>query len=131
MYSYDSTEDEVRKAAEQIIDKLGGENLDLPIAFDWEDFGSFQTYKMSFRTLNKLYDVFDEVLSGAGYDCMLYGSLNPLEKIWEDTDTRPVWLAHYADKTTYSGPYMMWQVSSIGKIDGISGPVDLDILYEK
>ena len=60
---------------------------------------------------------------------MLYGSKLRLEKVWDDTDTRPVWLAHYTDKTDYNGPYMMWQASSTGNIDGISGDVDMDILY--
>ena len=130
MYSYDNSEEDVRKAAQWIIKQLDGAKLDYPIAFDWEDFGQFQQYEMSFITLNKMYDAFADELSKAGYDCRLYGSLNFLEKVWEDTDTRPVWLAHYTDKTDYKGPYRIWQQSSTGKIDGISGPVDLDIMYE-
>lgn len=130
LYSYDNSEEDVRKAAKWIVEQLGGEKLDYPIAFDWEDFGQFQQYEMSFITLNRMYDAFADELSKAGYDCMLYGSLNFLEKVWENTDTRPVWLAHYAEQTDYKGPYKVWQLSSIGKIDGISGPVDLDIMYE-
>ena len=84
---------------------------------------------MSFSGLNKMYDEFSRRITYGGYDCMLYGSLNFLEKVWEDTDTRPVWLAHYADKTSYKGPYMIWQASSSGRIKGIDGAVDLDILY--
>ena len=100
------------------------------MVFDWEDFGQFQTYKMSFAGLNDLYDAFADQLSSAGYECMLYGNKNSLEKVWEDTDTRPVWLAHYTDKTDYKGPYVMWQASQTGNIDGIDGDVDMDILYE-
>lgn len=129
LYSYDNNEENVRASAAWISDKLGGEKLDFPVAFDWEDFGKFQTYKMSFADLNKLYDVFADELSKSGYDCMLYGSKLRLEKVWDDTDIRPVWLAHYTDKTDYNGPYMMWQASSTGNIDGISGDVDMDILY--
>lgn len=129
LYSYDSNEENVRASAAWIADKLGGEKLDFPVAFDWEDFGVFQTYKMSFADLNKLYDVFADELSKSGYDCMLYGSKLRLEKVWDDTDIRPVWLAHYTDKTDYKGPYMLWQASSTGNIDGISGDVDMDILY--
>ena len=41
-----------------------------------------------------------------------------------------VWLAHYTDKTDYEGKYMMWQMTSLGKIDGITeNTVDIDILY--
>lgn len=129
LYSYDNNEENVRASAAWIADKLGGEKLDFPVAFDWEDFGVFQTYKMSFADLNRLYDVFADELSKSGYDCMLYGSKLRLEKVWDDTDTRPVWLAHYTDKTDYEGPYMLWQASSTGNIEGISGDVDMDILY--
>ena len=129
LYSYDNTEDGVRASAAWVAEKLGGETLDFPVAFDWEDFGSFQSYSMSFADLNRLYDVFAEELSKSGYDCMLYGSKLRLEKVWDDTDIRPVWLAHYTDKTDYEGPYMLWQASCTGNIDGIGGDVDMDILY--
>lgn len=129
VFTYDNTEEYVRAVADQVMEKLGGEKLDLPIAFDWEDFGSFQTYGLSFYQLNKLYDAFADELSQDGYDCMLYSSKNYLEKVWEDTDTRPVWLAHFTDKTDYKGPYMLWQASCTGNIDGINGDVDMDILY--
>jgi len=131
MYSYDNTEEKVRSSAAQLVETLDGESLDLPVAFDWEDFGNFQTYEMSFADLNRLYDAFADELSKSGYDCMLYGSRNYLEKIWDDTDTRPVWLAHYTDKTDYEGTYMLWQASSTGRIDGINGDVDMDILYRE
>ena len=129
MYSYDNTEEKVRSSAAQLIETLDGETLDLPVAFDWEDFGNFQDYNMSFADLNGLYDAFADELSKSGYDCMLYGSKNYLEKVWEDTDTRPVWLAHYTDRTDYEGPYMLWQASCTGYIDGINGDVDMDIMY--
>ena len=129
LFSYDNTEKDVRAAADQIAEKLGEEVPELPVVFDWEDFGRFQTYKMSFADLNKLYDAFADELAGKGYDCMLYGNKNSLENIWKDTDTRPVWLAHYTDKTDYEGPYRMWQASCTGRIDGIDGDVDMDIMY--
>ncbi|MBR2540704.1 MAG: DUF5011 domain-containing protein [Mogibacterium sp.] len=129
LYSYDNTEQEVRTAADWIITKLGGEAIGLPVAFDWEDFGSFQSYEMNFRTLNKLYDAFADELAGGGYDCMLYGSKNYLEKVWDKTDTRPVWLAHYTDETDYEGPYNYWQASCTGRIDGIDGDVDMNVRY--
>ena len=130
MYSYDNTEEEVRSAAQWIVSQLGGEALELPVAFDWEDFGVFQTYEMSFIGLNRLYDAFADELEAAGYDAMLYGSKTYLEKIWANTYTRPVWLAHYTDNTDYASPYRIWQASSSGRIDGIAGAVDMDIMYD-
>ena len=130
-YSTDTTEEQVRYAADWIINTLEGANLDLPVAFDWEDFGNFQDYKISLYELNRLYDAFADELSGSGYGCMLYGSKNYLEQVWDKTDIRPVWLAHYTEKTDYKGPYMLWQASCTGRISGISGDVDMDILYQK
>ena len=127
LYSYDNTEKDVRSAADQIAEKLGENASDLPVVFDWEDFGRFQTYKMSLTDLNRLYDAFADELASGGYDCMLYSSKNYLEKIWTDTDTRPVWLAQYAEKPDYKGPYRIWQASSIGRIAGISGDVDINV----
>ena len=129
LYSTDTTEDQVRKSADWIIDTLDGANLDFPVAFDWEDFDDFQDYGISLHELNKLYDAFADELSQAGYGCMLYSSKNYLEKVWDKTDVRPVWLAHYTEKTDYEGPYMLWQASCTGKISGIDGDVDMDILY--
>jgi GH25 family lysozyme M1 (1,4-beta-N-acetylmuramidase) len=128
MFSYDNSAETLKAATDKVIQRLDGEELDLPIAFDWEDFGAFQTYKMSFYDLNKLYDVFEEEMNAAGYDTMLYSSLIYLENVWSKKDTRPVWLAQYADKPDYNGPYMMWQASDTGRIDGIDGDVDMDIL---
>lgn len=130
LYSYDSSEKMVRASADWVVRQLGGEKTDLPVAFDWEEFGSFQTYKISFADLNRMYDAFADQLSKSGYDCMLYSSLRYLEDVWEDTDKRPVWLAHYTESTDYKGPYMIWQASATGRIDGIKGYVDMDIMYE-
>lgn len=130
LYSYDNTEEKVRASADWIAEQLGGDKLDLPVVFDWEDFGKFQTYEMSFTDLNSFYDAFADQLSKSGYDAMLYSSKNYLEKVWEETDTRPVWLAHYTDKTDYKGPYKMWQASQTGRIGGIDADVDMDILYQ-
>ncbi len=129
LYSYDNTEEKAQASADWIIKKLAGDRPELPIAFDWEDFGRFQAYDMNFATLNRMYDVFENELSKAGYESMLYGSKNFLEKVWEDTDQRPVWLAHYTEKTDYKGPYNIWQASCTGRINGIDGDVDMDIKF--
>ena len=62
---------------------------------------------------------------------MLYSSKFYLDEIWENTNNYPVWLAHYTDKTSYTGDYVMWQLSNTGRIDGINGDVDIDVLYHR
>ena len=130
VFSYEGNEEDVRRSTQMLIDELGGEALEMPIVFDWENFSHFQNYSISFRTLNHLYDVFEEIVTASGYDCMLYGSKYYLQAVWKNTDTRPVWLAHFTSRTNYEGPYRIWQASATGKIDGIDAYVDMNILYE-
>ena len=61
---------------------------------------------------------------------MLYSSKWYLEHIWINENKYPVWLAHYTSDTNYQGEYILWQRTNIGKIDGISGDVDIDIYYK-
>ena len=61
---------------------------------------------------------------------MLYNSKNKLETVFDAKD-HPVWLAHYQRTTTYEGDYMLWEVSNVGRIPGINGDVDLNILYNR
>ncbi len=60
---------------------------------------------------------------------MLYSSKYYLEQIW-GIDEFDTWLAHYTDNTSYKGKYKIWQLSNRGKVPGINGDVDLDILYK-
>ncbi len=50
--------------------------------------------------------------------------------IEDDIKTRYVlWVAEWGSKLNYSCSVGLWQYSDKGKVDGISGNVDLDIAY--
>ena len=38
-----------------------------------------------------------------------------------------IWVAQYASKCTYGGRYDIWQNTSKGQVDGISGNVDMNV----
>ena len=62
---------------------------------------------------------------------MLYSSKYYLVNVWPEFTKDKVWLAHYIDKTDYDGDYMMWQMTSSARINGITeNTVDIDILYK-
>ncbi|MBO7677778.1 MAG: hypothetical protein J6S49_09755, partial [Erysipelotrichaceae bacterium] len=128
-FSYDNNEADLLDALNNIFTKLHGTKLDLPIVFDWEDFGDYNDYEMSFRQLNKLYDFFQSEVHKHGYECMLYGSQYYLDRVWTHTDRRPIWLAQYNDRPTYEGEFEIWQLTDSGRIDGIDGNVDLNLLF--
>lgn len=130
-YTTANSEEEIREQAKWIADNLNGAELDLPVAFDWEEFGSFQKYGMNIKQINDLYALFNEEMTKYGYDTMLYSSKNFLNNIWNDNSKSisPVWLAHYVEDTDYEGDYSIWQQSSCGRIPGIYGDVDMNIMF--
>ncbi len=130
LYTIANTAEEIKANAKWIADQLDGMQLDFPIAFDWERFAHFQEFAMSIRDLNELYLLFDAEMERYGYPTMLYSSKTYLENFWYVQEEHPVWLAHYAPQTDYEGDYMLWQRSCRGRINGIVGDVDFNILYE-
>ena len=118
-----------RQNAEYLYRVLDGRELDFPVFFDWEDFAWFETYKMSLRDFREMFYAFREEAEARGYRAALYSSKYYLGLFWPETaESGSVWLAHYVDETTYTGDYFLWQ-QGIGRIDGIGGDVDFDVLY--
>ena len=83
---------------------------------------------MSLYEVTKAAEVFVETINSHGYEGSLYGSKNYLEKVWLSTPG-VTWLAHYNESTSYQGDYRFWQRCENGRIDGIVGNVDVDIMY--
>lgn len=127
LYSKALSSEEAIEEARWVLKQLDGESLDLPIVFDWEIWGNWNSYHMSFHDLNEMAHLFIETVEDEGYEGMLYGSKFYLENFWEDGEFENIWLAHYASNTSYEG-YMMWQFSNVGRINGIYGDVDLNVM---
>ena len=119
------------KTAKWVMKELNGDKLDFPIAYDWENWTNFMDYKISLHTLSESYLAFEKELKDNGYDAMLYSSKYYLENVWSNYENSKIWLAHYTNQTDYQGKYMMWQMTSLAKINGITeNTVDIDILYK-
>ena len=127
-YSYAVTVEEAINEANRCIEFLNGRDMDLPVAFDLED--PIQQ-NLSKNLKSQIVRAFCEKIKAAGYRPMLYANLNWLNNhidydIIRDYD---IWLAQWNDKPTYDRPFYMWQFSNQGRIDGIKGDVDLNIIY--
>lgn len=127
-YSYANSNEKAKEEAKWVIEQLKDYKVNLPIAYDWENWSTFNEYNLSFFGLTNMAETFLDTLSDAGYEGLLYSSKNYLEKLWFPSkyDT---WLAHYVNKTNYKGDFKYWQLCNDGKVDGIKGAVDIDILY--
>ena len=64
-----------------VLNTLNGAKLDLPIAYDWENWSKFMNYNISLHTLKDAYDGFKETIEAAGYESTLYSSKYYLEII--------------------------------------------------
>ena len=128
-YSYANSIDKARRDSEWVLEQLKDYKIDLPVAYDWENWSSYNKFKMSFNTLTRSAETFIDTVESKGYQGILYSSKNYLEKIWLKGDY-PVWLAHYTSKTNYQGNYDFWQMTSSGVINGITeNTVDINIRY--
>lgn len=130
IYTYSSANNTkmVKKQVKWMIKELKGKTLDLPVAFDWENFNKWNSYNMSFHDINEVYNTFKSELKKNNLDSMLYSSKYYLENIWDQDNL--IWLAHYTNKTNYDKDYYIWQLTNNGIISGIDGYVDIDILYK-
>ena len=127
-YSYASSEEEAKNDALWLLEQIKGYEVNLPIAFDWENRDSFNNYHLSFYSLTNMANAFLKEIENAGYQGMLYSSKIYLERLWLPVDYQ-IWLAHYTKKTNYQGDYTFWQICNDGQIEGIDGDVDIDIMY--
>ena len=128
VYTYASTVDEAKEQADWAIKSLGSYELDLGISYDWESWSIFNTLNLSYHNFTKVADTFLDYVEKYNNKGYLYSSKYYLENIWTE-EKHNVWLAHYTSDTNYKGKYNIWQLCSNGKIDGINGDVDINVMY--
>lgn len=108
-------------------------SLDYPIFIDTEGAGGngrADDLDVEARTL--VCEAFCRTIVNAGYKAGVYGSRNWYNnRLYADRldNDYYIWLAEYRSVPLYQGYYQMWQYTSKGKVDGISGNVDMNISY--
>ena len=127
-YSYAMSIEEAIQEAEVFISTIKGKQFEYPVFYDVEESKQFALGK---EKLSAIIRAFLERVEAAGYFVGLYGSASSLTTHTADDIKRKyaIWLAHWCDSTNYSDAYGIWQHSCKGKVDGISGDVDLDKCY--
>lgn len=129
-YSYAKNTKDAIKQAKFIMKNIQNYEVNLPIAFDWENWTEYNKFKISFNSLNNIAQAFIEELEKNDYDTLLYTSEYYLNEIWFPNDYNNIWIAKYGD-LNYQENYKIWQTCSDGKIDGIEELVDIDVMYLK
>ncbi len=128
-YSYATTVERAKQEAAFCLSYLKGKKFEYPVAFDIED--KTQT-SLSKKLLTDITYAFCEEIEKHGYYVCIYSSKSFLtDKLDMKRLSRfDVWVAQWNSSCTYKGEYGLWQFSDNGKINGISGRVDLDRAYK-
>lgn len=115
-------------------------NVTLPIALDYEyqknAAGELVSPKAGLSkeaaTANCI--AFCDTIAEAGYTPIIYANMSDLKTLIDGaalSENYGIWLAHYTTATSYSSNYQIWQYTSSGKVDGISGKVDCNFWYSQ
>lgn len=141
IYSLATTAAEAEKEAEYVLEKIKGYSLDYPVMFDIED--SVQA-KLSKKKNTEIVKAFCEKIEKAGYTAMIYSGCS-FSRNYLDLSALSkydLWIAHYTtsgqlinDKYHHGSScnfplVRMWQYSSRGKVDGITGNVDMNYMFD-
>lgn len=122
---------EAMEEADWTIKAIEGWELDLPVVYDWElPAADARTRKVTPGQLTAYTRIFNRILKNNGYDVMLYFNRHhAAQRLYmHRLGDMPHWFAMYADAMTYPYDFAIWQYSQTGRVPGISGDVDLNIM---
>ena len=130
-YSQAVNEVEAVEEASAVLSFIKGYGLALPVYMDVEASGGrADGISVSQRTAN--IKAFCGTIQNGGYKAGLYANKTWLTSYINTAQLTgyKIWLAQYATAPSYTATrYDMWQYTSKGKVSGISGKVDMNILY--
>lgn len=137
VYSSAINTNEAVEEASLALDILNGTALDLPVYIDMEysgDYPNGRADKLTAQQRFEIVEAFCTTVKSGGYTPGVYagqyyfenGALN-----FSQVSKYNVWLASYTRDQklpSFSG-YNMWQFTSAGTVNGISGNVDLNVIF--
>ena len=125
-YSQAITVAEAKAEAAYICDILKNYSPTFYIVCDFE-FGGRLNHRIGTKA-SDIANAFCDVIKARGFQPCIYANTSTLNNYLKNPNY-PVWVAQYASSCTYKGNKIMWQYTSSGRVDGISGKVDLSYVY--
>jgi GH25 family lysozyme M1 (1,4-beta-N-acetylmuramidase) len=138
IFSQAITVEEAQEEAQYILEHLEGYDVSMPLIMDYEyasdssTGGRLKSAKLSKDEATKICMAFCETISAAGYTPMVYANPDMFQNQLNASTISEkylIWLANYTTNTSYSGDFTFWQYASTGKVNGISGNVDMNFYY--
>ncbi len=123
---------EVEEEVDFVLERIEGYDITMPVVYDWEYVSDeARTADMDARTLTDCSAHFCKLIEEAGYTPMVYFNRNQAANLLylEELTDYPFWLAAYNDRMPFPYKVEMWQYTDSGRVPGIEGLVDVDILF--
>ena len=132
---------EASDEADFIIERIRNYNITLPVVIDFEyanigteTGGRLYNANLSVDQATNVCKAFCRIVEEEGYTAMVYANKYMLTDHLDASELSSrykIWLANYTTSTSYSGYYDVWQYSSKGNVNGISGLVDCNFWYQE
>ncbi len=134
-FSQATTADEARQEADFVLSYISGLDIAYPVVFDWEPINAStaRTNNVSTDDLCSAANAFCKRVEDSGFKPMVYfnKSVGYLRYDLSKIKAYDFWFAQYSDKPSFYYNFHMWQYTSSGKVNGISGYVDMNICFKK
>lgn len=138
-YSCATTETEAKEEANFVLDLIKNKQFEYPVIIDTEDNHNINKSTSSPNSqasigkykLTPLIKTFCEIIENKGYYVSIYASTYWFKNnlILEDLKLYDKWIAQWSSSVSVSYKYGMWQYSSTGKVNGLSGNIDMNYAY--
>jgi GH25 family lysozyme M1 (1,4-beta-N-acetylmuramidase) len=125
-YSYAYSVAEAKQEAKVCLACIKGKTLELPVYYDLEESG--QT-RLGMSALTNIAIAFCDAIKSGGYRAGVYSNLNWLNNYLDYKKLRnkySIWLAQWSSSPSKTCD--IWQNADNGRINGINGNVDTDVI---
>lgn len=132
-FSQAITAEEAIEEADFVLNAVKGHAIRYPIVFDMEEITAegARTANLTAAQITDLTIAFCERIKSAGYTPMIYGNVKwMMEHVELSRLTQyQKWFAQYYNKPFFPYEFQIWQYTNKGKVNGITGEVDLNLCF--
>ena len=134
------SKEEAETEADWVADYISQYQITYPVAYNCEGFENPENrqYVLTKTERSDIAMAFLDCIYEKGYTPMFYAAKNELtgDAKWETSrleTSYKIWVSQYpeipAEASDYSGVHAMWQYTNQGSVEGIDGPVDVNLAY--
>lgn len=138
-FSYATSVDKARIEAEKCLQTIEPykNKISYPVYYDYEydsvEYATKQNITITKDLASQMANTFISIIKSSGYDTGLYTNQDFSNQYFstELLYSNNLWIASYSSECKFNKPYMMWQYTDKGSVNGINGYVDMNYTYLK